>query len=437
MFVDNGGTITFLPDCSAFFGWLSTRTSVQWGRGNDANGMLLLGKEEFVSYCRSSVPAYRQIEELPHEPAMADAYYAWRDIDYTPNGEHFDHLLSFFDNLETPQDALIVRSMFLSPLWGGLSGTRPAFIITSPDRGCGKSTFADVLGELYGAVRLEPDSRREERVVSRLLSPTAIVKRIVIVDNVKSEQGSPLIESLITSTEISGHQMYIGEAVRPNTLTFIITGNGIRLSRDLSERSFIISLTRPVLRPEWRDQVFGYVHQYRAEIIMDIRHCLRTAPKLLHRARDRWQSFLDGPLSAACPDAASLEAVVALTVVRRSETDIELEEADSIEFAARAYIEQNKPGLFNDVVFLTSNEMRKAINDSMGNAWNEKKVKNNIDGHVKSGRLTSIEWTRTKHARGYQVRMSGSSSAPVKTTPPPVPTPAVDTTEAEDEGDLF
>src|SRR5690606_18579127 len=102
-----------------------------------------------------------------------------------------------------------------------------------------------------------------------------LTKRLVRVDNVKGSAGGALIESLITTREISGHRLYSGEASRPNFLTWTATANTPRLSRDLADRAFIIRLRKPEPRPGWRETVLGFANVHRDRILADIVHELR------------------------------------------------------------------------------------------------------------------------------------------------------------------
>ena len=63
-------------------------------------------------------------------------------------------------------------------------------------------------------------------LMPRLLSPSAGMLRVVRLDNVKSHRlSSADLESLITSSVISGKRLYAREGRRPNTLTCVLTLN--------------------------------------------------------------------------------------------------------------------------------------------------------------------------------------------------------------------
>ncbi len=85
-----------------------------------------------------------------------------------------------------------------------------------------------------------------DRLMTRLLSPAALDRRVVLLDNVKTLKFSWAdLEALITSDIISGRRLYAGEGRRPNSLLWCITLNRAGLSKDLAQRVVIIRLRRP------------------------------------------------------------------------------------------------------------------------------------------------------------------------------------------------
>ena len=324
--------------------------------------------------------------------------------------KHLEGLLAFFDNPKTEADRTLIRAAFLTPAWGGLAGKRPAFAILAPDRGCGKSTLASVIGQLYGSpIELSITDTAEDKLVSRLLTPEALTKRVVRIDNIKGSYDSAFIEALITSPVISGHRLYHGEASRPNTLTFVLTGNSLRLSRDIADRAFIIRLARPVYRPEWEDELYTYLAEYRDRILADIVSELRKRAAACF-ARDRYAEWVKGVLARAGGDA---DAVVSLNKERRGECDEELEEAGLIMEAIDEHIARirsariEREGSVDDArfAFITSTEMTELMRDALKEKLSAKAVKRRIEGHIQAGRLPDVQYRRAAHARGYDIHL--------------------------------
>ena len=152
-------------------------------------------------------------------------------------------------------DGHLLKAMWATALWGGTGGAGPAFVITSDlGRGVGKSRLAALTGYLVGG-SLDFSAKEDIATIKqRLLSPDALTHRVAFLDNVKSLRFSwAELGALVTSVEISGKRMFVGEVQRPNTFTWFGTLNGASLSTDMAQRCVIIKLGRP----EYSGTFFG------------------------------------------------------------------------------------------------------------------------------------------------------------------------------------
>ena len=117
-------------------------------------------------------------------------------------------------------------------------------------------------------------SQREDiaAIKKRLLSPKSKGIRVALLDNLKTLKFSWAdLEGLITSPTISGHQMYVGEGHRPNSLVWFLTVNGATLSKDMADRCINIKLGRPEFDPNWEADVRNFIQEYRWQILSEIR----------------------------------------------------------------------------------------------------------------------------------------------------------------------
>jgi len=211
---------------------------------------------------------------------------------------------------------------------------------------------------------------------------------VVRIDNIKGSYDSAFIEALITSPVISGHRLYHGEASRPNTLTFVLTGNSLRLSRDIADRAFIIRLARPIYRPEWEDELYTYLAEHRDRILADVVAELQ-GPSASCFARDRYAEWVKDVLARAGGDT---DAVVSLNKERRGECDEELEEAGLIMEAIDEHIARirsariEREGYVEDArfAFITSTEMTELMRDALKEKLSAKAVKRRIEGHIQA-----------------------------------------------------
>jgi hypothetical protein len=406
--------IKLLESPEKLFAWVQAVTGLSWGGGLDEDGGSLVSKQEFYAHvCQGNeFEQYRAAESLPHWPRLPAHFYTWAPpADYVPDGRYFNELVEKFGNAESAHDAAMIRALFLAPAWGGPYGARPAWVIEAPDRGCGKTQLANVVGRLYGGY-LDFDLTRsgEEDLATRLLSEGGLTKRIVRVDNVKRQAGSGLVENLITSDDISGKRLFHGEASRPNTLCWIITANGLRMSRDMSERSFIVRLRRLTDAERcgtWRQDVLTLIDTRRDYILADIGWILGTVPAYDLAVPDRWTEFVQGVLSQCFQDRAGLASAVALNQVRRNSHDDDLEEALAIQEAVDAF-QVGKPS-----TFIGNPDMVDIVNGALNLSYKLSacKVRHTLKEHIEAGRLMRLGEHRSAAARGWVCTPEGAQSA--------------------------
>jgi len=406
LFVAEAGGIRYLESSDELFAWIAGKRQIRWRTGSDRRGRTLTPKREFFAHLKGTATDYVAIETLPHEPTLVGHFYAWQPpIGYSPAGEHLEKLLSFFGNAETRQDAELIKALFLTPAWGAQPGSRPAFAITSADRGEGKTTLAKAVAELYGGP-LDFDRQKYslEKFKGGLLSPNALSKRVVIADNLKSLVEGEMLEGLITTREINGWRAYHGNASRPNTLTWIATGNALELSRDMASRSFIIRLRKPVFQAEWEERLFRHLEGNRDRILADIVMELRK-PGVAVRAKDRWMAFCRDVLSK-CTSAPDL--IILQNQARRDEHDEDVAEAATIletisaEAQARAASASGQVQGSN-AVFIPSRAMTCLINAALNLSLSDKKVHQMLKSHMGAGRLPGVQRCRRGSSRGYVV----------------------------------
>lgn len=414
LFTDEDGQVRYLKNVDDLFAWFHDKFSLSWAGGRDKHGRSRVTRGEFFAHLQVCCENFAAVEELPHEPPLPGHYYLWRAPKGVATGEHLRELLSFFYNFETEHDRAFIRAAFLTPGWGGLSGQRPLFGIMAPDRGYGKSTLAAAIGQVYGGhVELSPSAHGEDRLVSRLLTPEALSLRVVRLDNVKGPVSSELIEGLITVPAISGHRLYCGESRRPNTLTYFLTGNGVRASRDLAERSFIIRLKKPERRSGWDEKLRRFIDKHKDNILADIVAQLRR-PVVAREADDRWSLWVNEVLARCTEDVVG---ALALNRERRGECDLEREDADLIMEVIDRYVDEQErlkasasteagdgeAGRFGQHAFLSATTMTEVLGRGLGERLSAKAVNARVAAHIDAGRLPRVTVRRESFAKGYLV----------------------------------
>lgn len=341
---DNHHGVSWLETGGAFFGWLSSKCGlIHWFKTAG-----FVTKDETFQELRRTATAYASVEDLPHEPPIAGHYYTGKasfepssPTADPPAGTTISELVNRFCP-ETEADRQLILAMFATAFWGGKGGSRPAFVITSDaGRGAGKSKITDMLAYLAGG-QIELSANEDAGGIrKRLLSPEGLTRRIARLDNVKSLKFSwAELESLITSQTISGHRMYQGEGSRPNTLTWVITLNGISLSTDMAQRSVIIKVSRPQHAGDWESETLAYIDANRKALISDLIWFLRDCPRQPLSKHSRWAAWESEVLSKL-DDPAAIQKVLA---ARSSAADAETDEVEDVE----RFVEQQLAGLGYD-----------------------------------------------------------------------------------------
>jgi hypothetical protein len=344
LFVHDDHGIAWTDSTADVFGYLHCRGRVRW---HSVIGCVT--KDEFVAELRRTATNYLSVETLPHEPPIARHYYACA----TPkpgDGSTLRELVKRFSPA-TPLDEDFITAAFVTALWGGADGTRPAFVITADaGRGTGKTSLAAMVGYISGGIIDLSANETAEVVKQRLLSPDGMTKRIALLDNVKSLRFSwAELESLITTPTISGKRMYTGEASRPNTLTWLMTLNGASLSTDLSQRSVIIKIAKPAYSATWAEDTRQYIDSHRQEIIGDIIGFLRS-PRAELPKHSRWGAW-ERDILARLPEPIDAQKLI---TERQAAADVEIDEADLIDDYFARELSSLKYNPDTDRVFIPS-----------------------------------------------------------------------------------
>lgn len=317
--------VGFLDSPSAMFGFFHRRVgAVRWASRLEG----AVSQAELFAELRRTAPRYLTVEQFPHEPPMAGHYYACDEIE-PGDGAALRWLIERFCPA-TAIDQDLILAAFLTPLWGGAPGCRPCFVITSDDgRGAGKSTLAETIGDLYGGVLQFSQMEDIATIKTRLLSPDALTRRVALLDNVKSLKFSwAELEGTITANTIGGRRLYVGEATRPNTLTWFVTLNGAALSTDMAQRSVVIKIRRPERSATWAEETRQFVRERQREIIGDLIGVLRR-PQFSLAEFSRWATW-ERDVLQRLPEPADAQAVIR---ERQSAVDVDEEEGSLIEDA--------------------------------------------------------------------------------------------------------
>jgi hypothetical protein len=232
-----------------------------------------LSKDVFFEGLRQQADAYDFVSEQPHFSRVPTAAYLCEEVVPAANGA-VEEFIDFFAPA-SDLDRQLMLAAFLTLFWGGPPGARPAFVLTSDlgrgGVGIGKTTFAQKLTAPVGGHVLITAKVQDEKVGTLLLSPQGLRRRTVLIDNVKGARLSSMgIEAAITSREVGGHRLYEGYDSRPNYVTWFITVNEAKFSKDLADRSVVMNLASPKRRAGWEKAVDDFIAENRVRLFADV-----------------------------------------------------------------------------------------------------------------------------------------------------------------------
>lgn len=385
--------VSWLTMPAAFFGWLSSTAGiVDWHRGRGC-----VSKEELFQELKRTAFRHAAVEQLPHEPRIDGHYYACPDV-APGDGSKLRELLDFFCPA-TPIDRDLILAAMMTCFWGGQSGKRPVFVITTDDGpGAGKSTVAQIIGMLAGGLMSFDRDEEVSQIKTRLLSPDALTRRCAILDNVKTLKLSwAELEGLITAESISGKVMYVGEGSRPNTITWFITLNGANLGTDIAKRSVIIKVRKPEYAGDWEVQVRAFIQEHREALIADVISALKAEPADLEKYT-RWATWEEAVLRRL-PEPADAQQLI---IERQSVADAEQEENEAIEEHIAEHLQRLDYSAEHQNVFLPLKVITPWFNEAAGSKYSTTQVARLLRRMCSEGRLRRlIESPSRTYGRGF------------------------------------
>lgn len=291
----NGATpIHRLEGATELAAWLQRKCDVAWRDGQvEKRGERIRSVnygELFAGLQQTTPHSYDRVESLPHYPEARRIHYT----SPTPEGDGGRTLEAFLDlfNPETDFDRHLIKALLVTPGWGGGFGQRPAFVIMSDHgRGVGKTSTIMAISRVWNG-HLSMDKNEDwTAFVSRLLTPQADSKRIVLVDNLKGRWNSSALEAVITAPTISGKQMYKGDAETPNSFTWCISANTPELTTDLSDRSVPIKIGPRQHDIDFTSQVVDFLRHHHETLVGDIIEFLQSPARCELEHTTRFQAW--------------------------------------------------------------------------------------------------------------------------------------------------
>lgn len=355
-------------------------------------------REDFNEHLIAESENFASIELAPHVPPLDDVYYAHRALPES-DGSAFEKLLSFF-NPVTPEDAILIRAMFLSAIWGGQPGKKPLFLITAKGTGTGKSTLADMAGFLFGGTFDIQPGDDFGRIRTSLISQDGMKYRIGRIDNLKGYRLSwAEMESLITSPRIVGHRLFVGPGERPNTVLWICTSNAPGFGRDMSQRTVHLQIGKPRYSSgDFDTAVFDFVTEHKWKILADMAAIMETEPATLATAT-RW-GLWESQVLARATDTAGAAAAMQLIASRRGKLDSDAEHVT--EFMQYIEHQLTRYGYANsDSVLIPKSVLAKWSTELTGQKTDSRRVSGDLRTGIENGTITNMVEHDMKRVRAF------------------------------------
>lgn len=181
-----------------------------------------------------------------------------------------------FENQSSRANAIgAMMTPILRPL---ISGTVPMSLFDKPQAGTGASLLADVTsliatGRTSAMLTAPSEDEDWRKAITSLLN---LGRNVVTVDNIEGRLTSASLASVLTSS--SWQDRILGRTemiILPHRITWLGTGNNIRLGGDLPRRCYWVKMDSKEVQP-WRRKGFkhedlpSWVTEHRGEIVMAI-----------------------------------------------------------------------------------------------------------------------------------------------------------------------
>lgn len=390
LFTIGNGQIRILRKPSSLFAWLRESIDVDF-----RNGSRLPTKEEMFEIIQNQSQRFESVESFPHFPRISGVHYTCEDRP-PGDGRYLQRFLDFFCP-SSPIDRQLLLAAIATTFWGGHPGGRPGFQFSSTTgQGAGKTTTAATIAKLSGgSIDFDQSAKREE-ITKRLLNGDS-TGRVVLLDNIKAQTfSSASFESLITAKAISGHQMYQGNASRPNHFTFFITFNSASFSRDMAQRLVTIVLADAPKKSEWQSEVDLFIQEYRMNVIDDIRSFFLRPSKKLSKL-NRWAAW-QGEIASRLDDP---ESVIEEIENRESANDADRSMADDIvDFICEFLADFGYETPYR--IHIAANALTSIVREAVGTMHSPKESFSLIDRLIASGLIKNMKRNPCKsHQRGF------------------------------------
>jgi 5S rRNA maturation endonuclease (ribonuclease M5) len=352
------GRIEWIHDHHRLDGWILAKSGhspdFRTGRGSDGTPFVTM--RQLFEHLRLQ-ENLSEICPVPSWPVNPQAYYSHPKMPAPSIKRNSLHRLLDLFEPESENDRILIEAFYMTPLWNGPHGGRPLFILDSEMRGSGKTQMVQILADLYGAPMVPYTARsiESEELAKSLVTSSGRLCRVALWDNATGALRSDTICTAVTAKQFVGRAPYAREEqVRPNNLTWAITGNAIQADDDLTARSMNIRLLRPKYDAKWADKV-GKIMKNRLQIMSDIRHSLSIHEPFDVDVVGRFPVWERNVLQVAAGSEDKVMEILELQHNRRQDMNADVDNGQDLMDFTVEELESLSPGLSQKQVFICSN----------------------------------------------------------------------------------
>jgi hypothetical protein len=202
-------------------------------------------------------------EPIPQEPTFEDAVEAKNELLQVVADFPFEDEASRSVALAAILTALVRKSISTAPIFG----------FTAPKMASGKSLLADVValiatGKINSVIAQAENEAEEKKRILALLSEG---DQIICFDNIERPFNSPALCAILTQQEYKDRLLGENETRTVSTnVTFLVTGNNLHFSGDISTRALLCKLDPQLEHPEERTfniNLREYIPQNRGRLV--------------------------------------------------------------------------------------------------------------------------------------------------------------------------
>lgn len=167
-----------------------------------------------------------------------------------------------------------------------IKGPTPLHVFDAPTPGSGKSLLAEVMMMLFTGeeIRIDTLPHSEDEVGKKITSCLAQGRSIVALDNARGIIDSGKLAAVLTATVWTDRVLGSTRMIDcPNTAVWLLTGNNVRMSGEITRRAIRSRLDPQIENPEDRT---GFRHPHLKQWILENRPSLIHAVLVLIR---HWQ----------------------------------------------------------------------------------------------------------------------------------------------------